>query len=86
MFNKYRSQVPSDWVVTDCDQGVLAMQCPEEYVNVGLKDITVWVDPLDGTSEYAQVLILQIKLSWNYDLIRLLGFIRSCNGTGWFSN
>ncbi|KAI4468798.1 (2')5'-bisphosphate nucleotidase 1 [Holotrichia oblita] len=51
------SEVPSDWVVTDCDQGVLAMQCPEEYVNVGLKDITVWVDPLDGTSEYAQGLL-----------------------------
>lgn len=32
------------------------MQCPDEYSNVGLKDIVVWVDPLDGTSEYAQVI------------------------------
>ncbi|GJQ76621.1 hypothetical protein Trydic_g15483 [Trypoxylus dichotomus] len=51
------SEVPSDWVVTDCDQTVLSMQCPEEYANVALKDIVVWVDPLDGTSEYAQGLL-----------------------------
>ncbi|KRT85549.1 hypothetical protein AMK59_1978, partial [Oryctes borbonicus] len=47
----------NDWVVTDCDQSVLSMRCPEEYVNVGLADIVVWVDPLDGTSEYAQGLL-----------------------------
>ncbi|KAL3287574.1 hypothetical protein HHI36_002040 [Cryptolaemus montrouzieri] len=50
-------EVPSDWLVTDCDQDILSKQCPEELLDVSDKDIVVWVDPLDGTSEYTQGLL-----------------------------
>lgn len=49
------TEVPSDWIVTDCDQSVLGLTCPEEYKSILESDIVVWVDPLDGTSEYTQV-------------------------------
>lgn len=50
-------EVPSDWIVTDCDQSILAQQCPPEYVDVNNKDVVVWIDPLDGTAEYTQGLL-----------------------------
>ncbi|CAH0551409.1 unnamed protein product [Brassicogethes aeneus] len=49
--------LPSDWVVPDGDAEILGKQCPEEYLNVKDEDIVVWVDPLDGTSEYTQGLL-----------------------------
>lgn len=48
--------MPSDWVVTDCEQSVLSKECPAEYQQVADEDIVIWVDPLDGTSEYTQVI------------------------------
>ncbi|CAG9838162.1 unnamed protein product [Diabrotica balteata] len=50
-------EVPSDWVVTESDQNILQSKCPEKYVNVKPEDIVVWVDPLDGTSEYTEGLL-----------------------------
>ncbi|XP_044746670.1 3'(2'),5'-bisphosphate nucleotidase 1 [Coccinella septempunctata] len=50
-------EVPSDWIVTDLDQEILSKRCPNEYLEVSDKDVVVWVDPLDGTSEYAQGLL-----------------------------
>lgn len=50
-------EVPSDWIVTDLDQEILTQICPNEYLEVSDEDIVVWVDPLDGTSEYAQGLL-----------------------------
>ncbi|XP_063231609.1 3'(2'),5'-bisphosphate nucleotidase 1 [Bacillus rossius redtenbacheri] len=50
-------EVPSDWVVTDSDPEVLNLACPAEYQDVADKDVVVWVDPLDGTSEYTQGLL-----------------------------
>lgn len=47
--------MPSDWVVTDSDQSILTLECPKEYLKVNTEDVVVWVDPLDGTSEYTQV-------------------------------
>jgi len=47
-------KVEDEWIVTKSDASVLAMRCPDEYVNVIDDDIVVWVDPLDGTSEYTQ--------------------------------
>lgn len=55
--------MPSDWVVTDCDQSVLSKECPAEYQQVADEDIVIWVDPLDGTSEYTQVTLIGFDIS-----------------------
>ncbi|KAL0819601.1 hypothetical protein ABMA28_007687 [Loxostege sticticalis] len=47
-------EVPSDWLVVDADKEVLALTCPADLQGVKEEDIVVWVDPLDGTSEYTQ--------------------------------
>lgn len=55
--------------MTDLDQEILTQICPNEYLEVSDEDIVVWVDPLDGTSEYAQVQIYWIwKLKNNNEL------------------
>ncbi|KAG6463283.1 hypothetical protein O3G_MSEX013780 [Manduca sexta] len=46
--------VSSDWLVVDADKDVLSLQCPVHLQSVKEEDIVVWVDPLDGTSEYTQ--------------------------------
>lgn len=46
--------VPSDWIVTDIDNEFLKQQCPESLSQINEKDLVIWVDPLDGTSEYTQ--------------------------------
>lgn len=42
-------------MVTDSDQSILTLECPKEYLKINSEDIVIWVDPLDGTSEYTQV-------------------------------
>ncbi|XP_975068.2 3'(2'),5'-bisphosphate nucleotidase 1 [Tribolium castaneum] len=56
------SEVPSDWIVTDYDKVVISKQCPPEYSTVTSEDIVVWVDPLDGTSEYTQGLLEHVTV------------------------
>lgn len=51
------TKVPSDWIVEEGDHSILSVKCPVEYQNVSTDDIVVWVDPLDGTSEYTQGLL-----------------------------
>lgn len=47
------STVPPEFVVDSLDQKFLAdYKCPEQYKNIAESDLVVWVDPLDGTSEY----------------------------------
>ncbi|RWS24758.1 3'(2'):5'-bisphosphate nucleotidase 1-like protein [Leptotrombidium deliense] len=46
-----------DSLVTELDNNVLSFKCPQEYADVKDEDIVVWVDPLDGTSEYTQGLL-----------------------------
>lgn len=43
-----------DWEISEMDENVLSNKCPPEYTNVKDEEIVVWVDPLDGTSEYTQ--------------------------------
>ncbi|CAH1972508.1 unnamed protein product [Acanthoscelides obtectus] len=50
-------KVVQDWIVSEVDQSVLALDCPPQYKEVNPQDVVVWVDPLDGTSEYTQGLL-----------------------------
>ncbi|KAK6621539.1 hypothetical protein RUM44_001346 [Polyplax serrata] len=49
--------VPPEWLVSDFDKKVLELDCPNELSKINDNDIVVWVDPLDGTSEYTQGLL-----------------------------
>lgn len=46
--------VCNDWLVSEADEDFLKLNCPEKYSNISDKDFVIWVDPLDGTSEYTQ--------------------------------
>lgn len=35
-----------------CDQDVLKQVCPKQYESIREEDITIWIDPMDGTSEF----------------------------------
>jgi len=47
-------KLPDGHLVTECDESVLSVKCPEEFAAAKPEDIVVWVDPLDGTNEYTQ--------------------------------
>ncbi|XP_026280716.1 3'(2'),5'-bisphosphate nucleotidase 1 [Frankliniella occidentalis] len=55
-------EVPSDWLVTESDPSVLQLNCPKEFESVTDKEVVVWVDPLDGTSEYTQGLLEHVTV------------------------
>lgn len=44
--------------MVDSDKDVLKLECPASLQGVKEEDIVVWVDPLDGTSEYTQGKVL----------------------------
>lgn len=52
-----REPVPPEWVEKNFDSDVMKHNLPEELRNTKDEEIVVWVDPLDGTSEYTQGLL-----------------------------
>lgn len=47
------SSVPPEFIVTETDLEFLdKFKCPDSLKNIDESDLVVWVDPLDGTSEY----------------------------------
>ncbi|XP_075147269.1 3'(2'),5'-bisphosphate nucleotidase 1 [Haematobia irritans] len=46
--------VNKDWLVTQPDEDFLKQSCPKQWLEVNDEELVVWVDPLDGTSEYTQ--------------------------------
>lgn len=57
-----------EWIVENSDQEILSIKCPQQYENIAMEDIVVWVDPLDGTTEFTRVNILE-KLFHNFQFI-----------------
>lgn len=41
-----------DWIINMYSDKVLESECPQEFVNVDAKDITIWVEPFDGSKDY----------------------------------
>jgi len=48
------NDIPKDWNVTEQDNDFLQNACPDSLKDVTEKDLVIWVDPLDGTSEYTK--------------------------------
>lgn len=48
------SAVPAELLVSDTDADFARRPCPPAFANVREEDLVVWVDPLDGTAEYAK--------------------------------
>lgn len=63
-----QGDVASDWIISDADKEVLSLECPADLRSVKEEEIVVWVDPLDGTSEYTQgntmLQYLKYKTRW----------------------
>ncbi|XP_066598239.1 3'(2'),5'-bisphosphate nucleotidase 1 isoform X2 [Prorops nasuta] len=54
--------VPSDWIVSDLDEEILNLEFPSHLSDIDPKNLCVWVDPLDGTSEYTQGLVEHVTV------------------------
>lgn len=46
--------VPAEYIVREADAEFGRRTCPPAYEQIREEDLVVWVDPLDGTAEYAR--------------------------------
>jgi len=56
------STVPTDWIVESADKAASCVTCPPRLASTVLEEVTVWVDPLDGTAEYTQGLLDHVTI------------------------
>ncbi|XP_055677556.1 3'(2'),5'-bisphosphate nucleotidase 1 [Lutzomyia longipalpis] len=47
-------KIPPEWLTNEADSDFLRNKCPDSLKNITEEDLVIWVDPLDGTSEYTQ--------------------------------
>ncbi|XP_054746841.1 3'(2'),5'-bisphosphate nucleotidase 1 [Anastrepha obliqua] len=54
--------VKAEWLVTEENEEFLSHKCPEEWREIKEEEFVIWVDPLDGTSEYTQGLLEHVTV------------------------
>ncbi|KAM7538998.1 hypothetical protein Aperf_G00000054829 [Anoplocephala perfoliata] len=53
---------PYSKIIEESDSSVLANACPENLKSTCMKDVVIWVDPLDGTNEFAAGLLERVTV------------------------
>lgn len=51
-----------DLIIDAHDENVLKLDLPEKYQNIKEEDVTIWVDPLDGTTEFVKGLLEHVTV------------------------
>jgi len=52
-----KTPIKEEWIINEMDEAVLSKRCPTEFADVKDDEIIIFVDPLDGTSDFTQGLL-----------------------------